>query len=1427
MNYTGVCLGAATISVVTLEDSDEGLNMIESSSYPHEGEPRRVLLNLLENKQEARICATGRKFRHVVKLPSISEPEAVELAYAYCYKDNDFDGIVSAGGETFIFYELDSKGIIGNVFTGSKCASGTGEFFLQQIKRINLTPEHAMQAAQDALPYPVAGRCSVFCKSDCTHALNKGEDKGRVVAGLCHMMAGKIFELVQQTQSRNILLVGGTAQNNVMVSHLKSFSNLNAVVPEEAPYFEALGAALWAYHHNIEPVELTEEALFKPFKGSFSFFPPLDMASEQVSFKTITRSKAEKGDRLILGLDVGSTTTKAVLIREDDHALVASTYLRTNGDPVQASRNCYIELAKQVPEKVTIFALGVTGSGREIAALHALSPGVINEIIAHATAALYFDSEVDTIFEIGGQDAKYTYIVNGVPADYAMNEACSAGTGSFLEEAAQESLEVSMTEIAPLALKATSPPDFNDQCAAFIGSDIKTAVQEGINTHDILAGLVYSICQNYLTRVKGSRPVGQKVFMQGGVCYNQAVPVAMAALLEKPIVVPPEPGLMGAFGVALDVQAKIKDGFLPENSFDLNELAAREIKYEKQFVCKGSENCDRKCPVKVLTINGKRYPFGGACSKYSNSRNETGNRKQGRDYVFEREKILFNQALSNEHAEHNRTKTVGINRSLLTHTFYPLYYHFFIALGFNVSIPNKKDPSAIINQGASFCFPVELSHSFFAELKKLEPDYFFLPQVRGLPVTDNGKVGTICPLAQAEPYYLKAAFPELYDNDKVLTPVFDFSKGFQRAVDAFIQLGRKLGATPNEAKQAYFYAVSRQEEFISTLKSKGKHVLSELEKDPDKKAIILFGRAYNAFTSVANLGISQKFASRGLDIIPCDCLPYEGEESFNNMYWASGQMNIQAARMVQRHPQLFGVFISNFSCGPDSFIVGYFREIMGNKPSLTLELDSHSSDAGLDTRIDAFLDIIEGYLKTQRYITQMPHRNVQRPKSVLHKGAVYLQLPSGEQRPLNHPTIKLLLPSMGKESTSLMASSLKFHGINAVSLPEPGEKELMLGQGQSNCKECLPLQLTVGSLLRYLDEHPGGPDDYFIYFMPDTSGPCRFGQYQVFTNQLLNRLGIQNVATLSLSSDNSYGGLGTGFTLRAWMALITADVLSDVYSSLLVLAKDRDKALSIYEDIYKQLLNSYASQNNKDIYKTIEQSADRFAQVELADSIHDVPKIALLGEIYVRSDNFSRQNLVEYFADHGIVAKVAPISEWLYYTDYLLQNNLLQNYTLKEKIKNRLQYPVKRNIEKRIKKSFAKTGLYDYHLVQVNELMDVGSNYIMPQLTGEAILTVSSAIVEIIDHVSGAVALGPFGCMPNRIAEAIAGKAFTDKRFYRPNGKGQFKAVLEHHPHLPFMAIETDGNVFPQVVEARLESFTLQVKRLHELIKHVHSKEKV
>ena len=383
--------------------------------------------------------------------------------------------------------------------------------------------------------------------------------------------------------------------------------------------------------------------LFKQTSSSFSFLQPLKNYVEKVVFKQSSNRNIIPKEDCILGLDVGSTTTKAVLLAVSDNSILASKYLYTNGNPIKATVECYKALLNH---EVNIIGLGTTGSGREIAGLHSNANCVINEITAHSNSAVFYDKEVDTIFEIGGQDAKYSYIENQVPTDYAMNEVCSAGTGSFIEEAALESLGVELANIEKLAMKGENPPNFSDQCAAFIGSDIKTAQQENVSKENIIAGLVYSICYNYLNRVVGNRRIGKKIFMQGGVCYNKAIPIAMAGISEKILIVPPEPGLMGAFGVALEINKRIQNGLLQPKKYNLSELIIREVKELNSFVCSGGNNkCDLKCSIMLLKIDDKKYPFGGACDKYNNQNVNTQYSEHpiDTDYVKLRNKIVFEE----------------------------------------------------------------------------------------------------------------------------------------------------------------------------------------------------------------------------------------------------------------------------------------------------------------------------------------------------------------------------------------------------------------------------------------------------------------------------------------------------------------------------------------------------------------------------------------------------------------------------------------------------------------------------------------------------------------------------------------------------------------------------------------------------------------
>jgi len=1451
----GLCLGASTVSIVQLEQDSTGKpdpvgstnpRVLDYSLHAHEGDPKQTLLKAFDQidlESFDSIAATGRNFRKFVNLSSIPEPQAVEFAYPYVKPAGvNCPAIVSAGGETFMVYALDRTGRIANVITGNKCASGTGEFFLQQLRRMNVSLDEAARWAAVEEAHHVSGRCSVFCKSDCTHATNKGIPRSQVTAGLCKMMASKILELLKKIDRQNIMVTGGTARNRTMIEYLRQ-EIPDLIVPAEAPYFEALGAALWALENETIPYPGRSRLLLTEI-ATFDQLPPLQDFADQVEFKTLAAGRVQPGDECVLGLDVGSTTTKAVLIRSTDDALLASIYLRTNGDPVGASRQCYRAILEQIqqqvdPSEIAISGLGVCGSGRQIAGLHALTDGVINEIIAHAVAAVHFDPQVDTIFEIGGQDAKYTYITNAVASDYAMNEACSAGTGSFLEESALETLGVKMEDIADIALNGRHPPNFNDQCAAFIASDIKNAIHEGVAHEDVVAGLVYSICMNYSNRVKGNRPVGEKVFMQGGVCYNRAVPLAMASLVGKPIIVPPEPGLMGAFGVALEVKKRLASGLLEAGHFDLQTLADREVAYRQPFVCKGGkEKCDRRCEIAMIEIEGRKYPFGGACNRYYNLRHKVAYDIRQLDLVRLRQDLTYNKYGASQSARNQdkRRGRIGFNRSFLVNSYYPLYSHFFSELGFDIVMPDHPSPKGIDQQNASFCYPVELAHGFFYSLLTADPlpDYIFLPHFKAVPAENDTVTSVqsqVCPLVQGETFYLQTTFRQQIEQlskrgTRLLTPLIDLSEDLAAARKPLVTSALQMGVSRKEARRAFDIVVGQQKNCLEEMKTIGRQTLAALESDPQRFAVVLFARPYNGFVEEAHMGIPHKFASRGIAVIPLDFLELEGEHSMRHMYWGMGKRIMKAARIVERHPQLFGTYITNFSCGPDSFVVGYFRDIMGRKPSLTLELDSHTADAGLETRVEAFLDIVNAYrtLKAKNQIVDR-HRTFRPARTALDNGTASVITSRGEVLPLTDPRVTVLLPSMGKYGSEAFAAILRGSGLNATAHRPSDEAVLKLGRANTTCKECLPLILTTGTLLSYINNGKRA-DEVLVYFFATGSGPCRFGQYYIFMEDLVKRLEIPDVALFALSSENSYVGMGDDFERRGWWAVVISDVIEDIRSMLLANAVNPDTAMEILAQEWQKILKEMESGDYDRLEDQLARSAEHFRGIALRQAIETVPVITLAGEIFVRRDALSRQYLTERLAKMGFATVCSPVAEWVLYCNYMVDEGLNpDDMTLMDKVKFKIRNKVQARYEKRIKAILATSGLVKAHPLDMETIIENASPYISRNLPGEAILTVGASLTEVVSHSCGVIAIGPFGCMPNRLSEAILNETMNsrDKIATEPDNE-KLRSVLTDIDELPFLAIESDGSPFPQLINAKLETFCLRAERLHQKIMTANAK---
>src|SRR5271165_2100183 len=912
MVFVGFNIGALTVKVAALH-GDARIAKVVS----HQGRPVEVLKELLLQ------FGDGDYFGVSGRLGHISEVAAIQRALREM--PGNFDAIASLGGESFLVY-LVTGGRITNVLSHNKCAAGSGEFFVQQIGRMGLAMEEAIEESFGGKVVPLASRCSVHCNSDITHKLNRNEATAEDILHTLHdSMANKVVALLEkgQCELRRVLLIGGVTRNAAMVAALREkLPATEFVVRPESPWFEAFGSALLTRDEPLyKKPEIAKQA-------TLSQLAPPHLSGDHVQVIAAPSPQAPPDGPMIMGLDAGSTTTKAVLIDPATRAMVAAHYTRTSGDPIAATRQCLHALVDKVGNRC-VGLVGTTGSARELAGAYLDTEHVYNEISAHAAGANHYDPEVDTIFEIGGQDSKYIYLRNGVPIDYAMNNACSAGTGSFLEESAQGDLGIKVSEISDVALAAPSPVHFKATCAAFINSDIRIAQQEGHSRENIVAGLVYAIADNYLNRVKGPRGVGKKIFLQGGVALNRAVGHAFAHTVGRKVVIPPSPELLGALGVAL--LALQRSGGAMGAATDLLALAAPEMKLVSRFTCRA---CKMYCSIDRFEVAGRRFPFGGRCSLYENVWKRKVRTVPAPDLVEQRTELLFGRANNDVPAG---AALVGIPKALTTHALFPLYSTFFAGLGIEVVL-SEVDPRGELKSNAGFCFPAQIAHGAVLDLAKRDVKLIFLPHVSHLPSPNPCRDCLLCPITQACPYFVAKAFPGL----RILSPLLDFAKGYA-ASPALLEMGVNDLAKPRElAKKAWAAAVRAQTEAERALGELGRNALAQAVAW-GKPAILLAGHSYSAFPPDASQSVGKKLSSMGIAVIPADCLAPSGE---GPMAWHFANQILHAVATAKHHRNLFLLCVSNFSCTIDAFTQSVLASEMGTKPYLILEIDAHTAALG-------------------------------------------------------------------------------------------------------------------------------------------------------------------------------------------------------------------------------------------------------------------------------------------------------------------------------------------------------------------------------------------------------------------------------------------------------------------------------------------------
>ena len=1370
--FVGINIGAETIKLVELQRTGGKLRWTRRELIEHHKEPDLCLHEALARwswSGVAGAAVSGRLARQV-RLPQVPAKQAQMLGYRFLFGQSPAT-LVSLGSHGFSVLELRPDGL--EVFReNSRCSQGTGNFLRQLVERFSLTIEEASRLCTPvADPAVLSGRCPVILKTDMTHLANKGEDRARILAGLFDAVCENVLTLIKpELCPENVVLIGGVSRApRVQATFQKRLKllGMKLLKPEadDALYFEALGSAvvcadrtaevppLKDLHQPAAEAKLERVPSLTGWLGKVHRMPPQPLA-------LIKETPVE----IILGFDIGSTGSKAVALNPHSRELMWEGYRSTAGDPIGAAQALLQEYARGPAAKCPVVGFGVTGSGREIVgslltACYGKEPVfVLNEIAAHAEGARFFDERVDTIFEIGGQDAKYIRLAGGRVVDCAMNEACSAGTGSFIEEQGRKFAGIqSVAQLGREAIAAKEGVSLGQHCSVFMAEVIDEAVAAGVEQPTIIAGLYDSIIQNYLNRVKGSRSVGQVIFCQGMPFASDALAAAVARQTGGEVIVPPNPGTVGALGISLLARHEIKWAGI--QGLDTNRFLEARVESKDMFRCKASVGCGgagNHCRIDRLNtvVAGKKLGFtwGGGCALY-----DKGTRKKklpdlAPDPFREREQAAQN-AIMPFIADRGHPR-VALTDEFSLKGLLPFFAAYIHELGFDLALSSGGDHADLKRgiQGANvpFCAPMQLFHGLSARMVEAKADFIFLPMMCSLPGSAAEKHAVTCPIVQASADLIRRDLASRHGTT-VISPVIEFGPdGFNSGefLTTCRQLARDLGVSDDTWRRAHATASKVQQRFEQDCRELGQKAL-QFCADHEIIAVVVLGRPYTIHNQVLNSNVPAILREQGAIGIPIDCYPVEESiPTFNDMYWAHGQRILRAAHQVRRTAGQYSLYCSNYACGPDSFNLHFYAHIMAGKPFAIVETDGHSGDAGTKTRVEAFLHCVEQDRQSHGAVTPAHDFREVQTETVSLKTIL-------AQRE------KLLIPWMGTGSEVLAAS---FRGMNipAESLPQPDRVSAKTGRRHTSGKECLPAILTLGSLVNRLEQ--AGPNDKFAYFMASTCGPCRFGVYNLLNQIVLQRLGWQDRVRIWSPRDTGYfDELPSGFAMLVFAGFMAADLLQEALLDVLPVETKTGAVREIYQRSLAKLLSlleqrAPASRSASHslwqvtsgrlfgIRDLLTRTAKEFTNVR---GTTDLPTILVVGEIYVRCVPFANDSVIEKLQQHGFRAQLAPLHEWLEYCDHL-QRRQTPWHALGQHLSDRIQDRISHAASQAMDTAMGWPGRPGSA-----KLLAASKPYMRDNLEGEAVLTLGNPLVAWRrGRIDGVLSVGPHECMPNKIAES-------------------------------------------------------------------------
>lgn len=1408
----GFDVGSTTAKFVVLNSKNE---LIHSKYVRHKALIKSTVLSLLNDVKgllvnaECTIQFTGSAGMGIAEKAHFDFVQEV-VAASTVIKNNypEVKTLIDIGGEDakIIYFE---QGKQPDMRMNGSCAGGTGAFIDQMAGLLNVDVSELNNMAQNAKTvYPIASRCGVFARTDVQNLLSRKISKEDIAASIFHAVALQtINSLARGIDSKpKVFFCGGplTFIPSLQKSFQKilNFDSEMCIVSENSALLPAWGAALspsnkfFDINTIISKIENINAETVKKNRQTvlFESEQAFDNWKEKRNIVEVKRIDVlQPESNYYLGIDCGSTTSKIVVV-DENNAILYSKYANNNGAAIEVIQTAFKEIEQKFGSELTFKGSAVTGYGEDlIKAAFKIDFGIV-ETIAHFTGAKYVDPNVSFILDIGGQDMKAIFIKDGYINNLEINEACSSGCGSFIENFAQN-LNYTAASFSEIACKATSPCDLGTRCTVFMNSKVKQFLREGAEVEDISAGLAYSVIKNCLYKVlklSDMSILGEHIVVQGGSFRNKALVRALELETQKTVKSSDIPELMGALGAALYAKQQ------GESSRSISEFTQELNIHSKLITCKA---CTNHCNVTRFGFANKGIHFSGnKCEKVFSNKGQSN--KIGQNIYEFKYDLLFNRETK---AVNSKNITIGIPRILGMYENFPFWNTLFTQSGIDVCL---SDASTIaINElgkgtvmADNICFPAKLAHGHIFNLIEKNVDRIFYPIVIMEHKEHKDAVNSYnCPIVSSYSEVLKSSIPiQKRKGIEIDSPAFSFDNKELLKKACFDYL-KQFGIKRYVFEKAFERALYHQKNYKEKVRLFGYRIVEEAKAN-GIPLIMLAGRPYHSDPFI-HQKTSQILIDLGVSVINEEVVPDKVDTSFQDLLaisqWSYPNRIMKAAQFVAQnedHPIEF-VHLNSFGCGPDSFFIDEIRDLLqSQKKSYTLlRVDESSSGGSIALRLRSLIESLK-------------IRNVEKQTKQAVK-----KLPIFDIADKNKI---ILAPHFSEVMSPMMESLFNMMGYKFEFLPVSNQQTVDIGLKYSNNEICYPATLIVGDLIKALQSGKYDLNNVAVS-ISQTGGQCRASNYISIIKKALLNAGFDNIPVISVATNAGLINEQPGFEME-WKkifgvvvaAMLFSDSLTRMYYATVSREKKRGETRALYEN-YIERSRHYIDKNDKTgMLELLKRAVADFNKIECIDEM--LPKIGIVGEIYLKYNSFANMNIAQWLIDRRIE---------IYFPDFM--DFVIQEFVnFKVNKKNRLTKVslgaqlyiayLENNIQKHTKKAdkIMKDFKYNRERHDIYKEAENGAKVIdLVHQFGEGWL-IPAEIVSFADHgVSNIVSLQPFGCIANHIVS-----------------KGIEKRIKDLHPEMNLLFLDFDGGTSEVNIFNRLH---FMVENAKEAMKEQITKEKV